>query len=159
MAPISYRPDVERVAPEEADTIRSLNRAVGEVTAHVKDKRGYAMRATHAKATGFLKGELVVHGDLPTDLAQGMFARPSRHDVLVRFSQGPSEPLSDRASGQRGMAIKVLGVHGPHVPESRETTTQDWVLAVGSAFNARTAQSFARPLPSAQEDPHGCPSR
>ena len=46
------------------------------------------MRATHAKATGFLKGKLVVADDLPRELAQGSFARPGRYDVLVRYSRG-----------------------------------------------------------------------
>lgn len=62
--------------------------------------------------------------------------------MLVRYSQGPSNPVADRASGQRGMALKVLGVTGPHVAGSRETTTQDWVLAPDPTFVSGTAAAF-----------------
>ena len=35
----------------------------------VQQRHGQAMRATHSKATGLLKDELVVAGDLPAELA------------------------------------------------------------------------------------------
>ncbi len=103
---------------------------------------GVAMRATHSKATGLLKGELLIANDLPAELAQGLFASPGRYDALIRFSQGPSQPVPDKASGQRGMSIKVFCVVGPHVAESREKTTQDWVLAVDPAFVSSNAKTF-----------------
>lgn len=146
MPPVRYTPDVEHLLEHEQQTIDDIARAVTDVAAHVAEKHGHAMRATHAKATGFAKGELTVLGGLPSELAQGLFARPGRYDVLVRYSQGPSEPLSDQASGQRGMAVKVLGVVapglGPRVRESREATTQDFVLAPDPAFINRTAATF-----------------
>ena len=74
-----------------------------------------------------------------------MFAKPDRYEALVRLSQGPSENLSDKASGQRGLSVKLLGVGGRHVEGSRETTTQDWVLATHDrAFTDGTAQAFLR---------------
>lgn len=142
MPPVRYTPDLERPLDHEQRTIDEITRVVTDIAAHVVRKQGHAMRATHAKATGLLKGELVVADGLPAELAQGLFARAGRYDVLVRYSQGPSEPLSDQASGQRGMAIKVLGVDGPHVPESRERTTQDFVLAPDPSFINRTAATF-----------------
>lgn len=146
MPPVRYTAEVERPLEHEQETIDQITHVVNDIAANVVRKHGHAMRATHAKATGFVKGELVVEAGLPAELAQGLFARPGRYDVLVRYSQGPSEPLSDRASGQRGMALKVLGVDapefGPHVPESRESTTQDFVLAPDPGFFNRTAATF-----------------
>lgn len=140
--PVRYAPEVEQVPADEPETIAKIGAMMVQMAETVRGRHGHAMRATHAKATGLLKGELVVPAGLPAELAQGMFARPGRYDVLVRYSQGPSNPVADRASGQRGMALKVLGVEGPHVAGSRETTTQDWVLAPDPAFISATAQAF-----------------
>ena len=141
-SPIRYAPEVEQVPADEAETIDKINRMMVGMAETVQQRHGKAMRATHAKATGLLKGELVVLNDLPAELSQGLFAKPGRYDVLVRYSQGPSNPVSDKASGQRGMALKVLGVEGPHVDGSRETTTQDWLLAPDPAFISATASAF-----------------
>ena len=141
-SPICYAPEIEQVPADEPETIAKIGEMMVSMADQVRQQRGHAMRSTHAKATGLLKGELVVPADLPAELAQGMFARPGRYDVLARYSQGPSNPVTDKASGQRGMALKVLGVEGPHVAGSRETTTQDWVLAPDPAFISATAAAF-----------------
>lgn len=140
--PLRYTPELEQIPTDEPETIERIGRMMVGMAEQVREQHGHAMRATHAKATGLLTGELVVPAGLPPELAQGMFAQPGRYDVLVRYSQGPSNPVSDKASGQRGMAIKVLGVEGPHVAGSRETTTQDWVLAPDPAFISATAAAF-----------------
>ncbi len=140
--PVLYTPEVEQVPADEAETIEKIGQMMVGMAETVRQKHGHAMRATHAKATGLLKGELVVPAGLPAELAQGMFAQPGRYDVLARYSQGPSNPVPDRASGQRGMSLKVLAVEGPHVAGSRETTTQDWVLAPDPAFISATAKAF-----------------
>lgn len=145
MTPVRYRPDVEQVQPDEAETLNELSAIFRRIQENVLRKSGDAKRGTHSKATALLKGELVVADDLPPELAQGMFATGGRYDALVRFAQGPSENLSDKASGQRGLSIKVLGVDSPHVAGSRETTTQDWVLATHDpAFTDGTVQQFLR---------------
>ena len=141
-APVPYAPDVEQVPADEPETIAKIGEMMVGMAQTVRDRHGKAMRATHAKATGLLKAELVVPEGLPAELAQGMFARSGRYDVLVRYSQGPSNPVPDRASGQRGMVLKVLGVEGPHMAGSREQTTQDWLLAPDPAFINATAKSF-----------------
>ena len=139
---VRYDPAVEQIPEDEAETIDKIGRMMTGMAETVRKKHGEAMRATHAKATGLLKAELVVADGLPAELAQGMFARPGRYDALIRYSQGPSNPVADKASGQRGMSIKVLGIEGPHVVGSPETTTQDWVLAPDPAFANATAETF-----------------
>ena len=145
MTYVRYHSDIETIQSDEAETLASLSRTFREVQERVLRKHGAARRGTHAKGTGLLKGELVVANDLPPELAQGVFAPGARYEALVRLSQGPSEDLSDKASGQRGFAIKLLGVNGAHVEGSRETTTQDWVLGVhDAAFTDGTVQAFLR---------------
>ena len=145
MTYVRYNPGVEQIQPDEAAALAELSRLFHEVQERVLHKQGEVRRGTHAKGTGLLKGELVIRDDLPLELAQGLFARGGRYDALVRLSQGPSEDLSDKASGQRGLSIKVLGVEGLHVEGSRETTTQDWVLGVHDpAFTDGTIQQFLR---------------
>lgn len=142
---VRYHADVEQVRPDEAETLAELSRLFREVQERVLRKGGEARRGTHAKGTGLLKGELAVADDLAPELAQGLFARATRYEALVRLSQGPSEDLSDKASGQRGLSIKLLGVEGPRVEGSLETTTQDWVLGVKDpAFTDGTVQAFLR---------------
>lgn len=141
-APVHYHPGVEQILENEQEMIDKISRMMIDMAKVVTKNEGAAMRATHSKATGLLKGELLIAEDLPVELAQGLFASPGRYDALIRFSQGPSQPVSDKASGQRGMSIKVLGVNGPHIAESREKTTQDWVLAVEPAFVSSNAKAF-----------------
>lgn len=145
MTPVRYYPEVERLQPDEAETLDQLSAIFRDIQENVRRKSGDAKRGTHSKSTALLKGDLVVADGLPPELAQGIFAKSARYDALVRFSQGPSENLSDKASGQRGLSIKVLGVEGPHVAGSRETTTQDWVFgAHDPAFTDGTIQQFLR---------------
>ena len=143
--PIRYHQDVEQLQPNEQETLEELSVIFRQIQQHVLAKSGTAKHGTHAKATALLKGTLLIAENLPPELAQGLFARPARYDTLVRFSQGPSENLSDKASGQRGMSIKVLGVDGRHIAGSRETTTQDWVLSTHDpSFTDGTVQAFLR---------------
>lgn len=144
MTPVRYHPCLEQPLDGEQRILDQLGTTAVGTQRTVARMTGEAMHGTHAKATGLVKGELTVAAGLPPELAQGLFARPGRYDALVRFSQGPPKPVPDAASGQRGMAIKVLGVHGPHLPQSRETSTQDWVLAPDPTFVNSTAATFLR---------------
>ena len=108
----------------------------------VAARDGKTVRASHAKSTGLLKGELRVLDGLPPALAQGLFARPGTHPAVVRLAQGPGEVLSDSVSTHRGMAIKVFGVDGPKLGGHEGNTTQDFVLATGTAFAQSGASTF-----------------
>lgn len=142
MSPVRYSPAVEQPADDEAETFDKIRDGfVGIAEAEAK-KEGHEMRTSHAKATAFLTGELVIADGLPQELAQGIAAQPGRYEALVRFAQGPGELLDDKVSTHRGMAIKLLGVEGARIPESRETATQDFVLEPGPAFIHSTPKTF-----------------
>lgn len=140
---VSYASDVEQVAPDEEETIEKLRQVFEKLAYLQEEKEGHAMRTSHAKATGFLEGELTVIDGLPPELAQGLAAHPKRYRALVRFAQGPGELLDDRISTHRGMAIKLFDVEGPRIAEANDPSTQDFVLeARGASFIHSTPKNF-----------------
>ena len=141
MAYLPYRDDIETPEPNEQESIDGIIAGMTQETRTVEKRDGHAVRASHAKSTACVIGELVVADDLPPELAQGLFAKPGRFAVAVRFAQGPGEKLGDRVSTHRGMAIKVFGVSGERLA-GHDAPTQDFVLASGTTFPAGTAAGF-----------------
>ena len=143
MTPLRYHPDVERPDPDEQKTIDGIVEGMTGQSETVEKREGHAVRASHAKSSACVVGELVVADGLPPELAQGLFARAGTYPVAVRFAQGPGETLGDRVSTHRGMAIKVFGVEGEKLP-GHDAPTQDFVLATGTTFPSGTAKGFLR---------------
>jgi len=144
MNPVRYTPAVEQPLDGEEELMQQLEAMMVELARHVHDKHGHAFHGTHAKLTGLLAGTFEVLPDLAPELAQGLFARPASYDAVVRLAPGAPEPITDKASGQRGLSIKVLGVSGERVPGYGEQHTQDWVLGLDPIFTAPDARSFKR---------------
>ncbi len=141
-APIRYRPEIEQFIEDERTYDRELTESMLQISRTVLRDTGHVRRSVHAKSHGVLRGELEVLGGLPQELAQGMFAAPARHPVILRLSTTPGDVLDDTVSTPRGLALKVLGVQGPRLPGSEGDTTQNFVLGNSPAFNARTAKDF-----------------
>ena len=116
---------------------------MSEQTKKVEEREHHAVRASHAKSSACVVGELTVTDGLPPELAQGLFAAPGRFDVAVRLAQGPGETLGDRVSTHRGMAVKVFGVQGEKLP-GHNADTQDFVFATGTTFPSGTAKGFLK---------------
>jgi hypothetical protein len=51
-----------------------------------------------------------------------------RYPVVVRLANGPGELMSDAASTQTGLPIKVLAVEGEMLPRGTCEVTQGFVL-------------------------------
>ena len=143
--PVRYDPSVETVAPDEAETIASLNENFQEILDTTSKDYGHAVRAVHAKAHGIARGTLTV-GDLPPQLAQGIFAAPGTYEAVIRISTNAGDILDDSVSLPRGLALKILGVHGDRLPGSEESTNQDFIMVNGPAFSAPDAKAFAKNL-------------
>ncbi len=143
MSYLRYADNVEQPAPDEQTSIDGIIAGMTQQSETVESRDGHAVRASHAKSTACVVGELVVVGGLPPELAQGLFATPGAYRVAVRFAQGPGERLGDRVSTHRGMAIKVFGVAGERLP-GHDADTQDFVLATGTTFPSGTAAGFLR---------------
>lgn len=143
MTYLRYAPDIEQPAPDEQETIDGIIQGMTQQSQTVEKREHHAVRASHAKSSACVTGELTVAAGLPPELAQGLFATPGTHKVAVRFAQGPGETLGDRVSTHRGMSIKVFGVPGEKLP-GHDVETQDFVLATGTTFPSGTAAGFLR---------------
>ncbi|WP_242138406.1 MULTISPECIES: catalase family protein [unclassified Sphingomonas] len=141
MSPIRYSPAVETVQPDETETVAGLNEAFDIILERTAEDYGHAVRSVHAKSHGLLEGELEIDGNLPPELAQGLFASPGKHKVLLRMSTNAGDILPDVISLPRGMAMKVFDVAGERLPGS-EGTAQDFVMVNGPVFAAKTAKKF-----------------
>ncbi|MBB3693143.1 catalase family protein [Sphingomonas sp. BK580] len=140
-APIRYHPDLEQVKPDEAETVVQLNATFDRILETTHEDYGHAVRAVHAKAHGVLEGVLTIDADLPPELAQGLFATPGEHRVMMRLSTNPGDILDDAISLPRGLAIKVFDVDGERLPGA-EGRTQDFVMVNGKVFQAKDADKF-----------------
>lgn len=142
MTPVPYRPQVETIEPDEAETQAALIEAFRSIIETTHRDYGHGFRAVHAKSHALLEGELRVLDSLPPEYAQGIFAEPRTYQTLLRISTNAGDPLPDSISLQRGIAIKVLGVDGERLQGTEDDRTQDFVLANGVAFPAPGPKAF-----------------
>lgn len=157
--PVRYSDAVETIDPDEEQLFERIIQVMAAGGERVRERHGRALRTSHAKAHGLLRGELRVEEGLPAELRQGLFAEGRSYPVIVRLAQVPGELLDDRrVSTPRGMAIKILDVPGEKLPGHAGETTQDFVLDTGRTFISATARTFlmaitgteaATPLPEA----------
>lgn len=139
---VRYADSLETPNPGEQEVVGQIVLTMQRETDKVAEREHHAVRASHAKSTGLLKGELHVLDGLPPHLVQGLFARLHSYPAVVRFAQGPGEHLSDSVSTHRGMAVKLFGVDGPALPGHEGRGTQDFVFATGTTFPQGNAASF-----------------
>lgn len=125
---VDYSDDVERKQPDEDELIDKIVEAMGRKNAAAYDKYKHGIRDAHAKSHGVLRGELTVLPDLEPHLQQGLFATPATYPVIARLSTAFGELRSDQIHFARGMAIKVLGVHGRKALPNDDTTSQDFLF-------------------------------
>src|SRR5262247_4883888 len=79
---------------------------------------GRAVRDAHAQGYGLVRGEVEILSGLPTEYAQGIYARPGRHEALMRFSNGSPHTGADANLGKAtGIGLKLFGIQGPTLLE------------------------------------------
>lgn len=139
--PVRYQPDLETILPDEQETISGINETFDKILETTANDYGHAVRSVHAKAHGILKGHFTIHSGLPAELAQGLFSRPGTYQACLRLSTNAGDILPDAISLPRGLALKIIGVEGPRLPDA-DGTTQDFVLVNGPVFQAKTADQF-----------------
>ena len=144
--PLRFDPLFETTPEDEAETQRGLTEAMLDIQRKTHADTGYAHRAVHAKAHGYLRARFEVLANLPPELAQGLFATVATYDAILRFSTTPGDVLHDGVSTPRGAALKVLGVPGQRLPGSEGETTQNYVLGNSPSFQIGTAEGFLRQL-------------
>ena len=86
---LRYAPNIETPAPDEQKSIDGIIQGMTQQSQVVEKREHRAVRASHAKSSACIVGELIVSENLPPELAQGLFARPGTHKVAVRVAAGP----------------------------------------------------------------------
>lgn len=140
--PISYRPDVETVDPEEAEVNQELADTFRKIIETTHEDDGHAYRGVHAKSHALLQGRFEILDSLPLEFAQGVFASPRGYDALVRISTGSGDMLPDSVSILRGIGVKLIGVEGERLKGSEGDQTQDFLMANGIRFPAPGPKKF-----------------
>jgi hypothetical protein len=82
-------------------------------------------RGGNTKTHGIVRGEFIVHDNLPSQLRRGIYAQPRTYRAWVRFS-GPGPYITPDIDdvGFMSISIKLMGVPGPKLMEE-EKFTQD----------------------------------
>ncbi len=139
--PLRYAPEVESIEPDEDGLTNDLAEVILGIVRKTYADGHHALRGVHAKSHALLCGQLEVLPNLPPELAQGLFAHEAKYPVVLRFSTTPGDMLPDAVSTPRGVAIKVIGVDGPRLPDAGGHT-QDFVMVNGPTFSAPNGKAF-----------------
>jgi hypothetical protein len=139
---LRYSDDVERPRPDEDELIKKIADSLHGNNEWAFKKYRHGIRDAHAKSHGILRGELTVYPDLPSHLAQGLFATPATYPVVARLSSTSGALRTDATRGVRGLGIKVLGVQGPRALADDDASTQDFILVTHREFPFADARAY-----------------
>lgn len=142
---VRYRDDLEQLQPGEAETTAQLTGMMRGFSDTMNTRYRHAVRSVHSKGHGLLIGELEVYEGLPERLAQGLFARPGRYPVVMRFSTPPGDILPDTVSTPRGLALKIVGPEGAEMVDGHGgEVTQDFLFLNSPGFGQKDAAGFMK---------------
>src|SRR5215468_4423004 len=129
---VRYSPDVERADPTFE---QSLQTVLENMKRHMRasynaEGIGRVVRDAHAKGYGLARGEVEILSGLPTAYAQGIYARPGRHEAMVRFSNGRAHVGADAPLGAVcGIGLKLFDVEGRSLLEDEpDSRTFDYAM-------------------------------
>jgi len=103
----------EKLIPDEELYLDSI---VSSFQTQMRDlwKPGGFERGGNTKTHGIVRGEFIVHDNLPAELRHGVYAQPHTYRAWVRFS-GPGPYITPDIDdvGFMSISIKLMGVPGP----------------------------------------------
>ena len=148
MAPdfVRYSPEIETIDPDLEETMAQViewwENKVRQ--SPQTEGTGRAQRGAHSKPLGVVKAEVEIHKNVPAPYAQGIYAKPGRHDALIRFSSASNHLGPDALLGPvLGFAVKIFDVDGTKLVEDEpDATTFDYVLKNNPTFIANTAKHY-----------------
>ncbi len=73
---------------------------------------------------------------------QGLFAKPGRYPVWLRFANGNGSRNPDKAPDTRSMSVKIIGVEGERLLESYETDNQDIITQNCDIFFIKSIECY-----------------
>src|SRR5215471_9718489 len=114
----------EKPLPYEEEYLKSV---IDSFTTQMRGlwKPGGFERGGNTKTQGIVRGEFIVHDNLPPQFRYGIYAKPQTFRCWVRFS-GPGPYITPDIDdvGFMSISIKLMGVPGPKLMEE-EKFTQD----------------------------------
>ena len=167
---VRFSPDVERTDPgfeHHFKTVLENMRRHTEQSVEVEvevEGIGIAVRDAHAKGFGLARGEVEILKGLPDAYAQGVYAKPGRHEAMVRFSNGTAHTGADKfLPAGCGIGLKILDIDGPTFLEDEpDTRTFDYAMINAPTFFVNTIEDYlfiqhlflqVRKVPPANETP------
>lgn len=129
---VRYSPEVESIDP---DFDNNMQRILTNMERHMQaspavEGTGRMVRDAHAKGYGLVRGEVEILDGLPREYAQGIYARPGRHEAMIRFSNGTNHTGADRFLGAVvGIGLKIFSVDGKSLLEDEpDSHTFDYAM-------------------------------
>ncbi|CAO1620202.1 unnamed protein product [Sympodiomycopsis kandeliae] len=121
-------PGVEHGAgPEEDQIIHDIEKQINDIQFATWADHRHGYSGTHQKTHGVVKGELEILGNLPPELAQGMFAKAGKYPAAMRHSTETTALIDDRVKQPRGIGLKVFNIEGEKLrPDGKDPKTQDF---------------------------------
>jgi hypothetical protein len=141
---LPYDDAVETIPPDEGHTVQEIVASLARVSRTLAKRYEHAVRPSHGKSHGLLKGTLTVLHGLPEPFAQGLFAVPRSYSLIARLSTEPGELLADTIHTPRGIALKIIGAPGPMLNGHEGEITQDILLSSGRRFAVADLKGFLR---------------
>jgi hypothetical protein len=112
----------EKLFPGEEEFLDSI---VSSFEKQMRDlwKPGGFERGGNTKTHGIVRGEFIVHDDLPAEFRHGIYAKGQTFPAWVRFS-GPGPYITPDIDdvGFMSISIKLMGVPGPKLMEGEKFT-------------------------------------
>lgn len=123
----------ERLQPDEEAQVDSI---ISSFEAQMRGlwEAGRFERGGNTKTHGIVRGEFIVHENLPGRFRHGIFAAPRTYRAWVRFS-GPGPYITPDIDdvGFMSISVKLMGVPGPKLTDL-EKHTQDFLGVVTPTF-------------------------
>ena len=112
----------ERLLPNEEEFLDSIISSF-EKQMRLLWKPGAYERGGNTKTHGIVRGEFIVHDNLPPQFRHGIYAEPHSYRAWVRFS-GPGPYITPDIDdpGFFSISIKLMGVPGPKLMEEEKFT-------------------------------------
>ncbi|MCB4234996.1 hypothetical protein LDL59_07545 [Kaistella anthropi] len=135
---IKYSYEVEEIPENFDEYITTINNDIREYIKNTPNlsRATHHTRDAHANGYAVLKAEVEILDNLPEELAQGIYAKPGKHQAVVRFSNGSSRVLPDKLSGNaQGFALKIFGIDGKKLsPGEEDSMNVDFNLINNPVF-------------------------
>lgn len=87
---------VEKIPEDEQQDIKAVAEQINAIQKAQWDIHRHCYSGTHARTHGIVKGQFVVHDNLPKHLKQGeLFSQPGEYPIVARYSTEPGDPGMD----------------------------------------------------------------